>query len=122
MCLFMCSLHAIIVKKERVSREIEFLFVCDDEDFRVKNQLDRREFFESSRERERHPKQTNKKRKVSSTKRHSRKKKKKLRVHTTHNKKTIFKDHKHARARSREREREIERAGRDCWNCFLFCA
>ena len=24
----------------------------------------------------------------------------------THNKKTIFKDHKHARARSRERERE----------------
>ena len=86
MCLFMCSLHAIIVKKERVSREIEFLFVCDDEDFRVKNQLDRREFFESSRERERGTpnKQTKKEKFLPQNVIHSRKKKEKAaRAHNT---------------------------------------
>ena len=89
----------------------------------VKNQLDRREIREFERERDEAPQKQTKKEKFLPQNVTQKKKEKAARAHT-HNKKKQFPriTNTRARAREREREREIERAGRDCWNCFLFCA
>ena len=104
----MCSLHAIIVKKERVSREIEFLVICDDEDFRVKNQLLTDENFSRVRERERErgtPNKPTKKEKFLPQNVIQEKKRKSCAC-TQHIIKKQFSRITNTRARARERERE----------------